>query len=85
MTLGKFTLATCLLTAPAWAQYSKADMTKLAMDRLDTATHTLKLARIKSLGSNRFLKRNASIWARLKMYTGRAPGTVLQRRRLRIR
>jgi hypothetical protein len=44
MTLGKFTLATCLLTAPAWAQYSKTDMTKLAMDRLDTAAHALKLS-----------------------------------------
>ena len=44
MILGRFTLAMCLLTAPAaWAQYSRADMTKLAADRLDTAAKTLKL------------------------------------------
>jgi hypothetical protein len=45
MILGKFTLAVFLLTAPAvWAQFSKADMTKLATDRFDTATKTLKLS-----------------------------------------
>ncbi len=44
MTLGKFTLATFLLTAPAWAQFSRADMMKLATDRFDTATNTLKLS-----------------------------------------
>ena len=45
MILGKFTLAMFLFTAPAvWAQYSKADMTKLATDRFDTAAKTLKLS-----------------------------------------
>jgi hypothetical protein len=45
MILGKFTLGLCLLTAPAvWAQYSKADMIKLAADRFDTAAKTLKLS-----------------------------------------
>jgi hypothetical protein len=45
MILGKFTLAIFLLTAPAmWAQFSKADMTKLATDRFDTAAKTLKLS-----------------------------------------
>ena len=45
MLLGRFTLATFLLTAPAvWAQYSKADMIKLAEDRFDTAARTLKLS-----------------------------------------
>ena len=44
MILGKFTLAMFLLTAPAvWAQFSKADMTKLATDRFDTAARTLNL------------------------------------------
>jgi hypothetical protein len=44
MILGRFTLAMFLLTAPAvWAQYSRADMTKLATDRFDTAAKTLKL------------------------------------------
>ena len=44
MTLGKVTLALFLLSAPAaWAQYSKADMTKLAADRFDTAAKTLNL------------------------------------------
>ena len=39
MILGKFTLAMFLLTAPAvWAQFSKADMMKLATDRFDTAS-----------------------------------------------
>ena len=42
---GKFALAMCLLTAPAvWAQYSRADMTKLATDRFDTAAKTLNLS-----------------------------------------
>ena len=45
MILGKFTLGMFLLTAPAvWAQYSKADMIKLAADRFDTAAKTLKLS-----------------------------------------
>ena len=45
MTLGKFTFAMFLLTAPAvWAQYSRADMTQLATDRFDTAAKTLKLS-----------------------------------------
>ena len=45
MTLGKFTLAMCLLTAPAaWGQFSKADMIKLATDRFDTAAKTLNLS-----------------------------------------
>jgi hypothetical protein len=45
MILGKFTLAMFLLTAPAvWAQFSRADMTKLAADRFDTATKTLNLS-----------------------------------------
>jgi Spy/CpxP family protein refolding chaperone len=44
MILGKFTLAMFLLTAPAvWAQYSRADMMKLATDRSDAAAKTLKL------------------------------------------
>jgi hypothetical protein len=44
MILGKFTVAMFLLTAPAaWAQFSKADMMKLATDRFDTAAMTLKL------------------------------------------
>jgi hypothetical protein len=44
MILGKFTLAMLLLAAPAvWAQYSREDMTKLAADRFDTASKTLKL------------------------------------------
>jgi Spy/CpxP family protein refolding chaperone len=44
MIVGRFTLAMFLLTAPAvWAQYSKADMTKLATDRFDTASKTLNL------------------------------------------
>ncbi len=44
MILGKFALAMLLLTAPAaWAQFSKADMMKLATDRFDTAAMTLKL------------------------------------------
>ncbi len=34
-----------LLTAPSvWAQFSKAEMVKLAADRFDTATKTLKLS-----------------------------------------
>jgi hypothetical protein len=42
--LGKFALAMVLLTAPAaWAQFSRADMMKLATDRFDTAAVTLKL------------------------------------------
>ena len=45
MILGRFTLAMLLLSAPAvWAQYTRADMTKLAADRCDTAARTLKLS-----------------------------------------
>ena len=45
MILGRFALAMCLLTAPAaWAQYSRADMMKLAADRFDTASRTLNLS-----------------------------------------
>jgi len=43
MSLGKLTLAIFLMTAPVWAQYSRADMTKLAADRFDTAAKTLNL------------------------------------------
>ena len=43
MLLGKFTLAIVLMTAPVWAQYSRADMTKLAADRFETAAKTLNL------------------------------------------
>ena len=44
MILGRFALAMLLLTAPAaWAQFSRADMEKLATDRFDTAATTLKL------------------------------------------
>jgi hypothetical protein len=45
MILGRFTLSMFLLTAPAvWAQFSKADMVKLAADRCDTAAKTLNLS-----------------------------------------
>ncbi len=45
MILGKFTLAMFLLSAPAvWAQFSRADMMKLATDRIDTAAKTLNLS-----------------------------------------
>ena len=45
MILGRFTLAMFLLTAPAvWAQYSRADMTKLAAERFDMAAKTLNLS-----------------------------------------
>jgi hypothetical protein len=43
MLLGKFSLAIFLMTAPVWAQYSRADMTKLAADRFDAAVRTLNL------------------------------------------
>ena len=43
MLLGKLSLAIVLMTAPVWAQYSRADMTKLAADRYDTAVKTLNL------------------------------------------
>ena len=44
MILGRFTLAMFVFAAPAvWAQYSRADMVKLAADRFDTAAKTLKL------------------------------------------
>ena len=45
MILGRFTLAMFVFAAPAvWAQYSRADMVKLAADRFDTASKTLKLS-----------------------------------------
>ena len=44
MSLGNFTLAMCLLTAPVWAQFSRADMLKLATDRSETLATTLKLS-----------------------------------------
>src|SRR6478736_7137308 len=45
MILGKVTLAMFLLTAPAvWAQFSRADMMKVATDRFDTAAKTLNLS-----------------------------------------
>jgi hypothetical protein len=45
MILGRFTLAMFLLTAPAvWAQYSRADMVKLAADRFDTTSKKLSLS-----------------------------------------
>jgi hypothetical protein len=45
MILGKITLSMFLLTAPAvWAQFSRADMTKLATDRFDTAAKSLNLS-----------------------------------------
>lgn len=44
MILGRFTLAMFLLTGPAvWAQYSRADMVKLAADRFDTTAKKLSL------------------------------------------
>lgn len=44
MILGRFTVAMFLLAAPAvWAQYSRTDMTKLADERFDAASKTLKL------------------------------------------
>src|SRR6266705_6290585 len=44
MILGKLTLAMFLLTAPTvWAQFTRADMMKLATDRCDTAARTLNL------------------------------------------
>ena len=45
MILGRSILAMFLLTAPAvWAQFSRADMMKLATDRVDTAAKTLNLS-----------------------------------------
>src|SRR6185369_2171411 len=44
MILGRLTLAMFLLTAPVWAQFSRADMMKLATDRVDTAVKTLNLS-----------------------------------------
>jgi hypothetical protein len=45
MTLGKFILALSLLITPAaWAQFGKADMMKLATDRIDTIAKALKLS-----------------------------------------
>jgi ribosomal protein L23 len=45
MILGKLTLTMLFLTAPAvWAQFSRADMMKLATDRVDTAVKTLNLS-----------------------------------------
>ena len=45
MILGRLTLAMFFLTAPAvWAQYSRADMIKLATDRRDMAANKLNLS-----------------------------------------
>jgi hypothetical protein len=45
MILRTFTLAMFWLTAPAvWAQFSRADMMKLATDRFDTTATTLNLS-----------------------------------------
>ena len=44
MSFGKFTLVMGLLTAPVWAQFSKADMLKLATDRSETLATTLNLS-----------------------------------------
>jgi len=45
MILKQFAWAMFLLTAPAvWAQFSRADMMKLATDRIDTAAKTLNLS-----------------------------------------
>ncbi len=45
MILGKLTLAMLFLTAPAvWAQFSRADMVKVATDRFDTAATKLNLS-----------------------------------------
>ena len=45
MILRRFTLAMFLLTAPAvWAQYSRADMIKLATDRCETTATKLNLS-----------------------------------------
>jgi hypothetical protein len=42
---GKLTLAMLFLTAPAvWAQFSRAEMTKVATDRFETAATTLNLS-----------------------------------------
>jgi hypothetical protein len=42
--LGKFVLALCLLIPPVWAQFGKADMIKLATERIDTIAKALKLS-----------------------------------------
>ena len=61
MILGKLTLAIFLLSAPAvWAQFNRADMTKLAADRFDTAVKTLNLspdqvAKIKPLFESKYV------------------------------
>jgi len=45
MILGRFALATLLFTTPAiWAQYSRSDMEKLAVDRFETANTKLSLS-----------------------------------------
>jgi len=44
MILGRLTIAAFFLTAPIWAQYSRADMTKLATDRFETASKKLNLS-----------------------------------------
>jgi hypothetical protein len=61
MILGKLTLAMLFVTAPAvWAQFSRADMMKVATDRFDTAATTLNLspdqvAAIKPLLQSRYV------------------------------
>ena len=65
MILGKLTLAMLFLTAPAvWAQFSRADMMKVATDRSDTAATTLNLGTGSEWRSNRFSNRNMSVLAR---------------------
>jgi hypothetical protein len=45
MILGRLTLVLSLLITPAvWAQFGKADMMKLATDRVDTLAKALKLS-----------------------------------------
>ena len=45
MILGRLTLAISLMAAPAvWAQFSRADMMKLASERIDTVTKNLRLS-----------------------------------------
>ena len=65
MISGKLTLAMLFLTAPAvWAQFSRADMTKVATDRFDTAATTLNfefdLAEAAVI-KNRFSKRTLRV------------------------
>lgn len=57
MILRRFSLAMFLLTASAgWAQYSRADMVKLASDRFDTAATKLKLSTDQATAIQRLLQ-----------------------------